>query len=151
MQLIDIEAQRLDRLPVFLMEQIVKRYRQLATSRLEKHQAGLNVDQWIVLKQISENNGCSQVEIAESTIKDAPTTTRIIDQLGKKNLISKSLDPEDRRKYMVFVTDRGKQLIRRLLPVVNEYRGVPLKSFSGQEEDQLITFLKRMIAGLEAS
>ncbi|MCO6490327.1 MAG: MarR family transcriptional regulator [Phaeodactylibacter sp.] len=144
-----IQEQRLEQLPVFYMEQIVRRYRQMATQALKNHHAGLSVDQWVVLKQISENNGSSQVEIGSSTVKDAPTTTRIIDQLASKNLISKQLDPEDRRRYMVFVTEKGRQLIERLLPVVQEYREVPLKGFSPAEQKQLIGLLQRMLKNLD--
>lgn len=131
------------------MEQIVRQYRQLATQALKSHQAGLSVDQWVVLKQISENNGSSQVEIGSSTVKDAPTTTRIIDQLVGKNLVSKQLDPEDRRRYMVFVTEKGRQLIERLIPVVQEYRQVPLQGFSATEQKQLISLLQRMLKNLK--
>ena len=144
-----IQEQRLEQLPVFYMEQIVRQYRQLATQALKSHQAGLSVDQWVVLKQISENNGSSQVEIGSSTVKDAPTTTRIIDQLVGKNLVSKQLDPEDRRRYMVFVTEKGRQLIERLIPVVQEYRQVPLQGFSATEQKQLISLLQRMLKNLK--
>ena len=84
-----MDSQRIEHLYIFLIEQIVKKYRQVALQAFREHEAGITVDQWIVLKQISENNGTSQVEIANSTVKDAPTTTRIIDQLTSKNLISK--------------------------------------------------------------
>ena len=149
MQEIKIQEQRLEQLPVFYMEQIVRQYRQLATQSLRAHHASLSVDQWVVLKQISENNGSSQVEIGSSTVKDAPTTTRIIDQLVGKNLVSKQLDPEDRRRYMVFVTEKGRQLIERLMPVVQEYRQVPLQGFSATEQKQLISLLQRMLKNLK--
>lgn len=131
------------------MEQIVRRYRQMATQALKSHQAGISVDQWVVLKQISENNGSSQVEIGHSTVKDAPTTTRIIDQLVQKHLASKQLDPEDRRRYMVFVTEKGRRLIERLIPVVQEYRQVPVQGFSAGEHQQLLHLLQRMLKNLE--
>ena len=141
--------QRLDRLPVFLMEQIVKRYRVIAQQALREARAGITVDQWVVLKQISENNGCSKVEIGQSTVKDAPTTTRIIDQLVSKNLVSKQLDPEDRRRYMVFTTEKGGQLIERLLPVVQRYREIPLRGFYPAQKEQLQISLQRMLRNLE--
>lgn len=144
-------AQRLNRLPVFLMEQIVKQYRQEAQKALKAEQAGISVDQWIVLKQVSENNGCSQVEIAQSTVKDAPTTTRTIDQLVNKQLIVKELDPKDRRKYMVFVTEKGNRLIERLLPVVQSYRKLPVKGFSKKEEENLLELLNRMLKNLDVA
>lgn len=140
--------QRLDRLPVFLMEQIVKRYRVIAQQALREAKAGITVDQWVVLKQISENNGCSQVEIGQSTVKDAPTTTRIIDQLVSKNLVSKQLDPEDRRRYMVFTTEKGGQLIERLLPVVQRYREIPQRGFYPAQTEELQILLQRMLRNL---
>ena len=142
-------AQKLNRLAVFQMEQIVKQYRQVAQKALKAENAGINVDQWIVLKQVSENNGCSQVEIAQSTVKDAPTTTRTIDQLVNRHLLVKQLDPNDRRKYMVFVTEKGNQLIERLLPVVQSYRKLPIKGFSPEEENTLLDLLNRMFKNLE--
>lgn len=149
MQIFKTQEQRLEQLPVFLMEQIVKRYRQVALETLRNNDAGLTVDQWVVLKQISENNGSSQVEIGQSTVKDAPTTTRIIDQLVNKNLISKQLDPEDRRRYMVFITEKGQKLIGRLLPVVQAYRQIPVKDFSAAEQQNLIGMLQRMLQNLD--
>ena len=148
MQELQMQVKRLEQLPVFLMEQVVKRYRQVAEKTLREEQAGINVDQWIVLKQISENNGSSQVAIGNSTVKDAPTTTRIIDQLVNKKLIRKKLDPKDRRRYMVFTTDKGLELIQRLLPVVQSYRQIPVQGFSANEQKQLIELLQRMIENL---
>jgi DNA-binding MarR family transcriptional regulator len=149
MQVNITKEERLEKLPVFWMEQIVRRYRQMATRALKAEQAGLSVDQWVVLKQIGENSGSSQVDIGASTVKDAPTTTRIIDQLVSKNLVSKQLDPDDRRRYMVFITEKGSVLVERLLPVVQEYREVPMKGFSKNEEKQLLDFLSRMIKNLK--
>ncbi len=136
-------------LPIFLMEQIVKRYRSIAQESIRRHEADLSVDQWLVLKQISENNGCSQVDIAESTVKDAPTTTRIIDHLGRKELIHKELDPQDRRRYRVFTTSTGDALIDRLMPVVQRYRQIPERNFSESDRNQMRQLLLRMLANLE--
>ena len=143
-----MEQQRLEQLPVFLMEQVVKRYRQIALQAFRDHQAGITVDQWVVLKQISENNGASQVEIAHSTVKDAPTTTQIIDQLTRRELIVKQIDPEDRRRYMVFITEKGQALIERLWPVVRDYRRIPIQRFSQEELDILHRLLQKMILNL---
>ncbi|MBK6947019.1 MAG: MarR family transcriptional regulator [Haliscomenobacter sp.] len=148
MQLNQMTDHRIEQQYAFLMEQIIKRYRQAAAHALNAHQAGISVDQWVVLKQISEHHGCSQVEIALSTVKDAPTTTRIIDQLTKKELIGKQLDPSDRRRYMVFVTPKGQRLIERLLPVVREYRKIAVRDFTSQEMDLLQGMLHRMVGNL---
>ena len=143
-----MEIDRIDKLVIFQMEMIIKRYRQIAMQTLKKYNAGVTLDQWIVLKQISENNGTSQVEIGKSTIKDAPTTTRIIDQLSNKKLIIKQLDPDDRRRYMVFATEKGQKVIDRMLPYVRTYRDQSLKNFSNMEIVQLEQLLTRIISNL---
>lgn len=144
-----MDNERIEHLYIFLMEQIVKKYRQVALQAFREHNAGITVDQWVVLKQISENNGTSQVDIANSTVKDAPTTTRIIDQLTRKNLISKQLDPEDRRRYMVFITEKGQTLIKKMLPVVHEYRQIAIRDFSTGELNVLHQMLERMLHNFE--
>ena len=149
MQLNATEEQRLERLHIFLMEQVVKQYRKMATQYFRDHQAGISVDHWIILKRISENDGCSQVEVAESTVKDAPAMTRYIDKLVKEKLIVKQLDPEDRRRYMLFITDKGRQLIERLLPIVQEYRMRATQGFSEKEKKTLIELLERMHQNLQ--
>ncbi|MBK7477204.1 MAG: hypothetical protein IPI11_14820 [Haliscomenobacter sp.] len=60
----------------------------------------------MVLKQItSEHHGCNRVESPFPTVKDAPTTTRIIDQLTKR-ADRQTTGSSDRRRYMVFVTPK---------------------------------------------
>jgi DNA-binding MarR family transcriptional regulator len=142
------KEESLQNFSIFLMERIIKNYRLLAQKSLDKANAGLSVDQWVTLKYISENNGCSQVEIAESTIKDAPTNTRIIDFLSNKNLIFKEMDAEDRRKFKVYVTNEGKNLIEYLLPTVSEYRKVIAQNFSTEEKSRLENLLKKMLQNL---
>jgi DNA-binding MarR family transcriptional regulator len=144
MQLNATGEQRLERLHIFLMEQVVKQYRKMATQYFREHKAGISVDHWVILKRISENDGCSQVEVAESTVKDAPSMTRYIDKLVNEKLIVKQLDPEDRRRYMLFITDKGRQLIDRLLPIVQEYRARATQGFSETEKKTLIALLQRM-------
>jgi DNA-binding MarR family transcriptional regulator len=133
---------------IFLMERIIKNYRQLAQKSLDNANSGLTVDQWVTLKFISENNGCSQVEIADSTIKDAPTNTRIIDFLSNKNLIFKEMDAEDRRKFKVFVTQEGRNLIEKLMPIVAEYRKVISKNVNSEEKTRLDSLLKKILQNL---
>lgn len=144
-----MQDQRLEHLYIFLMDQVVKRYHQVASQSLRKHQAGITVDQWVVLKQISENDGAYQSEIAASTVKDAPTTGRIIDQLIKKKLIAKQLDQEDRRKYRLHITQAGRKLIDRLLPVVLEYRSLAIRGLPETELEVLISTLQRMLQNLK--
>ena len=108
----------LQNLYIFLAEKMVKNYKQGSQNILNKLKTGITIDQWVVLKYIGENNGSSQADIAKNSAKDAPTTTRIIDQLVRKKLVQRNADAKDRRKFKVMVTDKGLQLIKKVVPEI---------------------------------
>ena len=143
------EKESIDRLFIFLMEQFVRSYRQLANQTLLEHDAGIHVDEWVVLKRISEARGCSQIELAEFTVKGPAKMTRTLDSLGEKGLVEKHQSPEDRRRYMVFTTKAGQQLIDRLMPAVHHNREKALNGFSELERKQLQHLLVRMVGNLD--
>ncbi|MBR9919947.1 MAG: MarR family transcriptional regulator [Bacteroidetes bacterium] len=135
----------IENLFIFQMEQFVRAYRKIATNNLKDHDAGISLDEWVVLKRISEAGGCSQTELSEFTVKGPAKMTRTLDLLQKKELVEKHQDPEDRRRYMVFVTEAGSVLIKKLMPSVKQYRQRALAGFDEKERKQLNAFLNRMI------
>lgn len=132
----------------FLMEQIIRKYRSVASKKLRQHQTGLQMDEWVVLKQISEKNGCSQIELARSTLTGPAKMTRMIDNLVSKDLVAKQQSPEDRRRHMIFVSEKGSRLISKFWPEVAAYRQIALKGFSDKDKQQLMDLLQKMIANL---
>ena len=54
-------------------------------------------------------DGKSQNEIAEKTIRDKVSVTKIIDNLEKHKLVKRALDEKDRRVRRIFLTDEGKK------------------------------------------
>lgn len=141
--------QPIEKLYIFLMEQISKRYREIAAETLQKYDTNLTVDEWIILKQISEKDGCSQIELARSTLTGPAKMTRTIDALLGKQLIDKQLSASDRRRHMIFVSKKGKQLIQRLWPQVLAYRQRAVQGFSEPEKESLLYLLQKMAQNLE--
>ncbi|PHN08254.1 MarR family winged helix-turn-helix transcriptional regulator [Flavilitoribacter nigricans] len=142
--------QPIEKLYVFLMEQIIQKYREIAGETLDRYQTGLSVDEWIVLKQVSENDGCSQIELARSTLTGPAKMTRTIDTLARKKLIDKQLSETDRRRHQIFVSPKGKKLIRELWPEVLAYRQLALKNFSTSDKQSLSRLLHQMVENLES-
>ena len=100
----------------------------LAAQRLkyELHQTfqarGYDVtpEQWAVLNRLWEEDGLSQVELAERTFKDKPVTTRILSLLEKKGIVVRHSDESDGRVLRVFLTKTGKDLKDKLIPCAQE-------------------------------
>jgi DNA-binding MarR family transcriptional regulator len=92
----------------------------------ELHQAfkanGYDVtpEQWALLNRLWEQEGLSQVELADQTFKDKPTVTRMLDVLEKKHLLFRQRDGGDRRAFNVYLTEAGRDLKEKLIPLAVE-------------------------------
>jgi len=83
---------------------------------------GYNItpEQWAVLNRLWEQEGLSQVELADKTFKDKPNVTRMLDVLEKRNFIFRQRDETDRRAFKVYLTEDGKRLKEKLIPLAIE-------------------------------
>ena len=77
-------------------------------------------EQWAVLNRLWEEDGLSQVELAERTFKDKPGTTRILTLLETKGVIVRHPDESEGRVQRVFLTKTGRDLKDKLVPCAQE-------------------------------
>jgi DNA-binding MarR family transcriptional regulator len=106
----------------FKIDTTIKRIRYALQKRFIDAGYDLTVDQWVLIDHLHRNPGISQNQLGEMTTKDAPTVTRIIDLLTKKNLAERRLADADRRKFLISLTSNGEQLYEQLLPMVVDIR-----------------------------
>ncbi len=139
-----MEDKRAEEIPGFILERTAKRMKQSFSQKLKADNAGITVDQWVILQELDKKNGQSQLDLAQATFKDAPTITRIIDLLCKKNLTERLLDTDDRRRFKISLTKEGKTLIKRLMPMVREYRRNVWAPLEDSEINQLVKMLNKI-------
>ena len=79
--------------------------------------AGFDVtpEQWSLLLRLHEGPGQIQSELADRTVKDKTTITRILDRLEHKGLAERRRDPNDRRTQRLFLTPRGEAVLAELM------------------------------------
>lgn len=106
----------------FIIEKIGRKISQFGQKLLTDKGFDLTIDQWMVLKKVSENTPITQIEICKSIFKDAPTVTKILDLLAKKNLIERVMNKSDRRKFDIFITNEGIKLVDSFSPTIIEAR-----------------------------
>lgn len=75
---------------------------------------GVSREGWRVLLHLARGNGCSMGEIAEHAELAAPTATRVVDRLVADTLAYRRNDPEDRRRVLVHLAPRGREVVRRI-------------------------------------
>lgn len=138
-----------EELPGFVLERASKRMKQYFQEQLVKSNMGITIDQWVILQELNEHNGLSQLEIAVATFKDAPTVTRIIDLLCEKELTQRLVDADDRRKFRVQLTEKGRQKIEEALPIIEQAREKTWQGFDEQKLEMLMRMLNEVFENLK--
>lgn len=123
----------------FLLDRTARRVKQYAQTAFNELGLEITVDQWLVLKNLYENDGMKQNELAELVFKDNPTLTRIIDLLCKKGLTVRNLHPDDRRSFIVALTKEGKKKVESVKPKIKHIR---LQAWKGLTEKDFNHFKK---------
>ena len=97
---------------------------------------GLDItqEQYFILIKLWERDGQYQVELADEIFQDNPNITRILDNLEKKELITRKADTKDRRKFRIFLTKKGKELhgvVKKNAPKArkSDYEGLDNRDF----------------------
>ncbi len=132
----------------FVLERAARRMKQYFQQQLLEQGAGVTVDQWVIMQQLQRHDGLSQHELAKATFKDAPTVTRIIDLLCGKELLRRTPDPADRRRYRIELTSRGRACIEEVLPIVRDFRRQAWRGLSDNEVDRLVDSLNQIFDNL---
>ena len=88
------------------------------TARIHRNliDAGLTVSQFGVLEALFHVGPLSQVEIAKKVLKSTGNITMVIDNLEKSGLVNRERHKDDRRYYIVQLTDEGRKLIGSIFP-----------------------------------
>ncbi len=67
--------------------------------------------QWIVLFRLREQEGLSQVDLADVLELQPISLVRLLDRLVEHGLLERQHDPRDRRANRLFLTATGRQLV----------------------------------------
>jgi len=97
----------------------------------------ITTEQWVLIDFLYQNDGISQTELANGSFKNAPTISRIIDLLKKKELVIKKQSTEDKRQYLIFLTEKAKALHEKAYPKVLEFRKQGWEGLSYKDYQQL--------------
>jgi DNA-binding MarR family transcriptional regulator len=81
--------------------------------------AGYNItiEQWIIIVNLMRYDGQFQQQLANNTYKDKSSVTRMVAALQRQGLVKRTPDQDDRRQKRIFLTDKGRELFKRLKPL----------------------------------
>jgi DNA-binding MarR family transcriptional regulator len=105
----------------------------------------LSSEQYNVLRILRGQKGrpANMCIIQERMLSKNSNTTRLIDKLLLKELVTREVCPENRRKIEVLITNKGLELLKILDPKVLEYENQFADNLSTIEKAQLNTLLEK--------
>ncbi|WP_295821200.1 MarR family winged helix-turn-helix transcriptional regulator [uncultured Deinococcus sp.] len=95
--------------------------------------------------------GLSASEIAALLAVSPATVTGSTDRLEARGLLTRTLDPDDRRSWRIALTDAGRALVRSHLPEHLAFEQSLLAALTPDEITQLETLLRRLIDHAETN
>ncbi len=105
----------------------------------------ISEEQYNVLRILRGQKGqpANMCVIQERMIAKTSNTTRLVDKLLLKDLVTRNVCPNNRRKIEVLITQKGLDLLSELDPKVKQHEELFAKNLSIEELIQLNTLLEK--------
>ncbi|QKF81575.1 MarR family winged helix-turn-helix transcriptional regulator [Halarcobacter ebronensis] len=100
--------------------------------------------QSIIIRRLCEKDNLTQVELAEDTYFKPSSLTLMIDKLEKKGFVKRKNKKDDRRAFLICLTQKGKELEEIIKKASNEVEFDAFKEISLEEKELLIKILSKI-------
>jgi DNA-binding MarR family transcriptional regulator len=130
----------------YLLRDISRRILRLTTERLEPF--GISLPQYFALRELWQEEGLTQRELANRVGILEPTMVSTIDALECAGLVVRSRSRDDRRKTHVLLTERGRGLSNEALGIAADVLDSALAGVGSHEIVAMRDVLQRMKSNL---
>jgi DNA-binding MarR family transcriptional regulator len=130
----------------YLVRDTHKHFARLLQSRIEPH--GISLGQWYFLRALWQGDGLTQAELGNRAGTMSPTTVSVLNGLERMGLVERRRHPTDRRKFNVYLTKRGRQLERAMLPCAREANDVAVGDISPEDLHRAFEVLRQVRTNL---
>ena len=109
---------------------------------------GLSIAMWRVLVALSSTGEQRHTDLAGLTSIEVSTLSRIVTRLVRMGLVARAPSKTSGREVAVALTQRGRDLVNRLIPFGLRYETLASSGLSEQEMTTLRGLLRRIYANL---
>jgi DNA-binding MarR family transcriptional regulator len=100
--------------------------------------------EFALLRAVGADEGRSQQAIGERQQIPASRMVAFVDALQERGLLERRLNPHDRRTRALYLTDSGRELLRRAFALATAVESDLCADLSASERDELIELLWRV-------
>lgn len=107
---------------------------------------GITSAQFPFLAELFHRRGpTTQDQLSRALCIDPAATARALDQLQKKGLVSREVNPENRRQKLVSVTPQARDLEEKFCTVLSTASDILVEGLSAVEKEAALTLLDRIM------
>jgi DNA-binding MarR family transcriptional regulator len=118
-------------------------------SKIEPH--GITLGMWYFLRALWHEDGLTQRELSNRAGTMEPTTLSAILIMEKKGLVRRVRNRDDRRKWHIHLTPKGRALKSKLLPLAREVVDTAVQNLARGEVAQLLKALAEVQNSVHAT
>ncbi len=132
----------------FLIARTDRRIRQWVSAKISA--LSLSAPQFWLLVHICKREGGSLGGLAQQARVDEGTASRVVFALVRRGLVRSEVDPADRRRSRLLLTQEGRQLADGLLTVSEEIRSAVEGALTFAEREAVASSLQKVVARLDS-
>jgi DNA-binding MarR family transcriptional regulator len=136
-----VDSYRLIEQVGFLIRVVNQRHAAIFANRMIE---GLTPPQFAALAKLREVGPCSQNRLGRLVHLDAATIKGVVDRLSGRGFVLTAVDPLDRRRRAVGLTERGHAVTDTAILLARDISGEMLEPLSAAEREQLVRFLRKI-------
>lgn len=101
-----------------------------------------------ILRFLVREDGVTQIDIVRDSHFKAPTISVTLKKMEEEGLVRRETDKNDMRQTRVYITEKGRELDRKLFAKVMECEDILAQNISEEEQVLLLDILNRMRSNL---
>jgi MarR family transcriptional regulator, organic hydroperoxide resistance regulator len=109
---------------------------------------GVSATAWRVLGALAERDGLTMTELAELVLFKQPTLTKAIDRMERDQLVQRRTPTEDRRRTLVYLTERGRRAAAPLVLRARQHDAAVARAIGERAYHDLKSALLELIGRL---
>ena len=123
-----------DRL-LFLLSRAEFSLKKYLKGKFREKNISITPGQMGILFLLKSRDAMTMSDLGAALYIDNSTITRLVDRLESRDLVRRVMNPEDRRQYLLSITDKGTDVIHSAKDIVRSTNDLIMKGFSKEEID----------------
>lgn len=141
--------EKLNNTLLYTLDKCFRTYNQFSQRNVRKAGYDITIDQWLILKSVSENPDITQNDISKIVFKDNASITRIIQLLVNAGYLIRETHPTDRRRTSLILTESGNKITEDVNEIAKTNRSAALRKISRENIEEMKLLLQKIIENCE--